>query len=84
MLSDGKLVFFVEIEIEYFNYDIDESKFGFEFGVYVEFFYFFYGNLSLCVGFNGEFFVVLLWVGWWGICVLDVGLVKMYEGKLFF
>ncbi|MEM1249757.1 MAG: DUF4198 domain-containing protein [Acidobacteriota bacterium] len=81
VLSEGKPVPFAEIEIEYLNYDIDESKPGFEPGAHVELPHPSYGNLSLRAGADGEFSVALPRAGWWGICALDVGPVKTHEGK---
>ena len=81
VLSEGEPVPFAEIEIEYVNYDIDPEKPGFLPAPNVELPHPAFGNQSIRAGADGAFAVSLPRGGWWGICALDVGPDKEYDGK---
>ena len=81
VLGDGEPVPFAEIEIEYINYDINPEQPGYGEQAHVVLPQASFGNMSIRANTFGEFSVALPRAGWWGICALDVGPVKEFDGK---
>lgn len=81
VLAAGKPVPFAEIEIEYVNHAPDLAGKSFATEGAVEAPHPAYENLSIRADASGKFEIGLPRAGWWGVCALDIGPVKEYQGK---
>ena len=80
-MANGKPKAGVEVEVEYLNHPVNETKDGFEKDAFVEYPHEDLSIITLKTDENGRFFFGIPHAGYWGFAALGVGDTKVYKGK---
>lgn len=81
VMANGKPVPNAEVEVEFLNYDVNDSGDGFDAAPYVEYPVENINILTLVTDNDGRFFFGVPHAGYWGFAALSVGAATEYKGK---